>query len=206
MTTTRRRWVGAILATIGVLLAGEHAGPRGRSGSAWADDAKGADLQEAIRARTEAIVRQREAGDLDADVLRAMRKTRATADSKQVEGNVLLTKDRYGESVAAFHEATRLYGLVVDGRKLLERLAKAQQYVTVARLLVEATARPDAVAEADRLRIDVKGYVEAGELEGAVAQLVKARAALRGDPSPDPRGAGHGSAHAGRGVPLDDLD
>ena len=106
-----------------------------------------------------------------------MRKVVAKADAKQTEGNILLTKDRYTDAVEAFKESARLYRQVADGKKLLDQLAKAEKNTATARMLAEATAKPDQLKEARRLETNAEGYTQAGEFEAALAEQDKARAA-----------------------------
>lgn len=137
-----------------------------------------ATLQDAIKARTEVVLLQQEVERLDRDIIEMMRKVIAKADGKQIEGNILLTKEKYGDSVLAFQEATRLYRGVIDGRKLFDKLAKAVRDVAALRLLAESVAKPEQMQEAKRLQINAEGYFEAGEIEQALSELQKARQAF----------------------------
>jgi len=134
-------------------------------------------LQEALKARTEVTAVQEEIIGLDADIRQAMRKVLAKAEAKQTAGNIMLTKDRYVEAVTEYNEAVRLYRQVVDGRKQLEKLAEAQRAVDAARTLAESSAKPEQLQKAKAVEMNADGYVKAGEVDLALAELDKARQA-----------------------------
>ena len=52
---------------------------------------------------------------------------------------------------------------MADGKKLLDQLAKAEKNTATARMLAEATAKPDQLKEARRLETNAEGYTQAGE-------------------------------------------
>lgn len=114
-------------------------------------------LQEAIKARTDAAVLQQDALALDREILQTMRKVLAKAEGKQMEGTILLTKDRYAEAVQAFQEAARLYQQVAESRKLLDRIANAKRAISAALLLAESTSTPEQLQEGRRLQINAEG-------------------------------------------------
>jgi tetratricopeptide (TPR) repeat protein len=142
------------------------------------------DLQAAIQARTEVTEMQIEVQNLDTDIRTLMRKAVAKADAKQTEGNILLAKDRYDDAVAAFKEAARLYRQVADGKKLLDRVGKAERGAATARMLAESTAKPEQLKDARRMEINAEGYFQAGEFGPAIAELDKARQAYENCCSP----------------------
>jgi len=134
-------------------------------------------LEEAIKARTKVTELAYEAAGLDAEIRSAMRKVLAKAEAKQVEGNIYLTKDKYGEAVQSFEAAVVLYRQVVDGKKVLERLAEAEKKVSRARKLAEGAADEAKLKDARSLETNAQGYFEAGEIEAAVIELAKAQKA-----------------------------
>jgi formylglycine-generating enzyme required for sulfatase activity len=145
-------------------------------------------LTDAIKARTEAVALRQEVAatvldqmlgaDRASKAAQAMRKVVAKAESKQEEGNILLTKDRYGEAVESYTEAAKLYRKALDWRKVQKALAKAEQGAAAARLLAETAAAPGKLAPAKNLQINAEGYLEAGEIDLAIAEFDKARAAF----------------------------
>ena len=130
----------ALTATIGLIACGNPSSANAAQG----------DLQTAIQARTEVTELQLEVVRMDKDILDLMRKVVAKADAKQTEGNILLTKDRYGDACEAYKESARLYRQVADGKKLMEQIAKAEKNAATARMLAEATAKPDQLKDAKR--------------------------------------------------------
>jgi len=159
----------------------------GKSQSTGNPTAQG-NLDDAIKARTEVVALHQE---IAATVLRdllgerevtkavqGMRKVIAKAESKQEEGNILLTKDRYTDAASAYAEAAKLYRQALDWRKVQKDLAKAEQSVAAARMLAEASAKPDQLKPATALQINAEGYVEAGEIEKAIAEYGRARQAF----------------------------
>ena len=172
---TQRR-TPSILLSLLLALVSAATGCGNRNSDASQARASG-NLQEAIKARTEVTELQLEVVKTDKEILDLMRKVVAKADAKQSEGNILLTKDRYTDAVDAFKESARLYRQVADGKKLLGRLAKAGRNTATARMLAEATAKPDQLKEARRLETNAEAYVQAGEFEPALAEHEKARAA-----------------------------
>jgi formylglycine-generating enzyme required for sulfatase activity len=161
-------WMG-----LGAVGCGQGAGGR-KPGGATATG----DLKAAIESRTEVTVLQQDCVQQNAEVLDIMRKVVAKADAKATEGNILLTKDRYGEAVAAFKESAGLYRQVIDGRKLLTRLADAERAANAARVLAEAAVPADKMADARKLQVNAEGYLQAGEFEAALAEQAKAQAAF----------------------------
>jgi len=145
-------------------------------------------LQDAIKARTEVVAYQQEVaanvlGQLRgepeaAKAMQAMRKVVAKAESKQEEGNILLTKDRYTDAAAAYNEAAKLYRQSLDWRKVQKDLTKAERGAAAARLMAEAAAKPDQLKEAGKFQINAEGYLEAGEIEKAIAEYDQARNAF----------------------------
>ena len=148
----------------------------GCSSGASAPQATG-NLDEAIKARTKMTEVADEAARLDRDIQTAMRKVLAKAENKAMEGNIYLTKDKYGEAVQSFDAATALYRKVVDGKKVLEQLAEAEKKVSRARKLAEGAADEAKLKEAKSLETNAQGYFEAGEIEATVAELGKAQKA-----------------------------
>jgi len=142
---------------------------------ASAAEEKEATLHDAIRARTEVMLLQRDLGDLKPEVRRPMRKVIAKGDAQQMAGNILLTKDRYSEAVRAYREAGVLYRRALDGKVVLERLAEARAKVQRARMLAAASAAPEKLREAHRLVMNADGYEQAGDFEAAIAELKEAR-------------------------------
>jgi formylglycine-generating enzyme required for sulfatase activity len=132
-------------------------------------------LDAAIKARTQVTELAYEAAALDAQIRSAMRKVLAKAESKQMEGNIYLTKDKYGEAVQSFEAAVVLYRQVVDGKKVLERLAESEKKVSRARKLAEGASDEAKLKEARSLETNAQGYFEAGEIEAAVNELAKAQ-------------------------------
>lgn len=135
-----------------------------------------ATLQDAIKSRTDVTILMQEVAEMASDVRRPMRKLIARGEVKQMEGNILLSKDKYPEAVKAYDEAAQLYRKALDGRKTLEKLAEAQKKVLRSRILAEATVEPDKTQKARTMEINAEGYIEAAEFEQAIAELDKARA------------------------------
>lgn len=138
---------------------------------------KEATLQDAIKARTDVTMLRAEVDELPADIRRPMRKVVAKGEAKEMEGNILLTKDKYGEAVEAFGSSAALYRQALEGKKLLERLAAAARKANRAKLLAESSAPAEKTREAARLMTNAEGYAEAAEFEAAIAELDKARKA-----------------------------
>ncbi|MFH1732490.1 MAG: SUMF1/EgtB/PvdO family nonheme iron enzyme, partial [Planctomycetota bacterium] len=136
-----------------------------------------ATLQDAIKARTEVIVLREEVGELDAGLRRSLRKVIAKGEGQQLAGNTLLTKDKYAEAVEAYGKAAVFYRQALNGRKILERLAETRKKASRASMLAEASADAKKLSAARRLEMNADGYEQAGEFEGAIAELEKAQAA-----------------------------
>jgi hypothetical protein len=92
-------------------------------------------LQDAINARTEVTVLRQEAAKLDAEILVPMRKVIAKGEAQEMAAHILLTKDKYGETVKACNQAAAYYRQALDGRKVLEKLAEVRRKTDRARLL-----------------------------------------------------------------------
>jgi formylglycine-generating enzyme required for sulfatase activity len=154
--------------------------------------AKQGNLDDAIKARTEAVAQRQEVATTVVDqltreiggereatkVIKALRKVMAKAESKQEEGNILLTKDRYADAAEAYNEAVKLYGQALDWRKVQKNLTKAEQGAATARLLAEAAGKTNQIAAAKSLQVNAEGYLEAGELDKALAEYAKAQKAF----------------------------
>ena len=136
--------------------------------------AKEATLQDAIKARTETTVLMEEVAEMDPDLRRLMRKVIAKAEGQQMAGDILLTKDHYGEAVDAFAEAVRIYRQALDGSKLLEGLVAAERKMARSRMLAELSATPKQMRDVRKLEINAEGYMQAAEFEHAIAELAKA--------------------------------
>ncbi|MCX7005051.1 MAG: SUMF1/EgtB/PvdO family nonheme iron enzyme [bacterium] len=156
-------------------------------------------LEDAIKARTDVTVLRDE---LAASALReitregalskavqARRKIVARGESKQEEGNILLTKDRYIDSAEAYKQAAKFYRQALDWDKVEKKLSKAEQAVVTARMLADAAAKSDGsrmtettnaaqMAAGQRLQINAEGYLEAGDVDQAIAEFEKARQAF----------------------------
>ncbi|MCX7048138.1 MAG: formylglycine-generating enzyme family protein [Candidatus Sumerlaeota bacterium] len=169
-----------ILTAVGCFVAASHAQPQPQPQTAPAT------LQDAIKARTEVVALRQEIAAADMRQLlgedkaskaaKGMLKVFAKAESKQEEGNILLTKDRYGEAVESYAEAAKLYRKALDWRKIQKALAKAESSAAAAQLQAEAsgTAKPEQLAAAKTLQINAEGYLEAGEIDQAIAEYDKA--------------------------------
>jgi len=144
-------------------------------------------LEDAIKARTDVTVLRDELATsalreitregVQSKAVQARRKIFARGESKQEEGNILLTKDRYTDAAEAYKEAAKFYRQALDWDKVEKKLSKAEQAVVTARMLAEAAAKPEQMAAGQRLQINAEGYLEAGDVDQAVAEFEKARKA-----------------------------
>lgn len=167
----RKRASWGLVIGVGVLLFGAG------WGRALAGAAKEATLQDVIKARTDVMMLLQEVAELPADVRGPMRKVIVKAEAEQMAANILLTKDKYTESVEAFDRASALYRQALGGKKLLERLGDVRRKVDRARLLAEAGAAQEKLAEPRRMEINAEGYIEAAEFEKAISEFESARKA-----------------------------
>ncbi len=152
-------------------------------GLCWRCLAQGAvapppDLQAAIEARTTAALLREECALQPPEVLSVLRPVMTRADAKLAEGSSLLTGGYRSEAAAAFREAAGLYRDVVQGPALLTRLAAADRALTPVRLLAEVELPPEKTTAARDCLRKVAALLRAGEFEGAVAELDKAREAF----------------------------
>jgi len=133
-------------------------------------------LNDAIKARTDASLLSVDVLKLDNDVRDVMRKTITKAESKEMEGNILLTKDRYAQAVEAYKEASTLYEQALDGKKVMKDLADAKAKAERAAVLAEGSSE-EQLKEPRRLVTNADGYEQAGDYAGAIAEYGKAQAA-----------------------------
>ncbi len=133
-----------------------------------------ADLQDAINLRTEVTLLAAQIKDLDQDVQSVVGPVLAKAKAEREAADTYFTDNKYPEAVEGFKKAADLYRKALSGHKVIE----AGQKVYAARAtLVDGWVPAEKISAVDRLLINVEGYIEAADVDGAVAELDKARAA-----------------------------
>lgn len=137
--------------------------------------AHNATLLDAVNARTDATVLRRRAKELDPAVLAVMERIMLSAETRMRDGNQLLTRERYPQSVQAYNDASAYYRGVLDSSDLLDRLAMTQDEVAKARLVASIFTDVSTLAQAQRHEHNAEGYVQASEIETAITELQRAR-------------------------------
>jgi formylglycine-generating enzyme required for sulfatase activity len=134
-------------------------------------------LRPAVEARTAALEAAREAAQLDPDTADLMRKSLASAKLRLDEGDTLLAREAYGEARAAFDDAARLFGKAVAGRQLRDRLVESRRALLPLKAAAQTAADAARLRAARVLETNADGYLLAGEIEPALADLARARTA-----------------------------
>jgi S1-C subfamily serine protease/WD40 repeat protein len=131
----------------------------------------GTSITDAVKAATKAIEVRKKVNGMDAEARRFMHKVIDEAEQKVREGDFFLDKDKYKEAVQAYDQCAALYRQALDGGKLLGRLKYAQTRVTHLRLLAELMGALQEKEELEKAENRAKEYIEASDLDRAVAEL-----------------------------------
>jgi formylglycine-generating enzyme required for sulfatase activity len=136
-------------------------------------------LQDAIRARTEVTLLAKKVADPHGMGYEPLRRDLAKAKAQQKAASDLLMMGKYDHAVKAFTLAKVLYRKALEGSQGMDRVAESRRQAERARAMAEVAMEVEQTQSAEAELINAEGYVEAGEIEEALARYGAATKSYR---------------------------